>query len=30
MRRVLPQVKGLADSLTAGADTVMAMDAEAF
>jgi len=30
MRRVLPQVKGLADSLTAGADTVMEMDADAF
>ena len=30
MRRVLPQVKGLADSLMAGSDTVMAMDADAF
>ena len=30
MKRVLPQVKSLTDTLMAGADSVMAMDAEAF
>jgi len=30
MRRILPQARGLADSLMAGADTVMELDAEAF
>jgi alkylation response protein AidB-like acyl-CoA dehydrogenase len=30
VRRLLPQVKGLADSLSAGADTLMALEADAF
>ena len=30
VRRLLPQVKGLADSLSAGADSVMRMEAESF
>ena len=30
MKRLLPQVSSLADTLMAGADTLMEMDAEAF
>ena len=30
VRRLLPQVKGLADSLSAGADSVMRLEAESF